>query len=102
MKSRDYEELTLRPRWRWFAHPCRDAEDGWFGPHRTIEAAVIDAVSSDDGDGGRACFVAQGRKLAKWEIEEMGVEYDWEVVSANSFVVRLPAKWEDKACQRAK
>lgn len=94
MKTNDAEQLTLRPRWRWFAHTCRDAEDGWYGPHRTIGAAVLDAVSNCD-DGYRVAFVAQGRKLSKREMDDMDVEYSWEVVSANAFEVRLPAKWED-------
>lgn len=82
--------LTLRPRHKWFGHTCREAEDGWIGPHAHIEDAVREAaLDGYDGDW-LGCWVAQGRRLRKSEREEMGVEYHWEVDTRNAIRVELP------------
>ena len=80
------ERFTLAPRHKWFAHTSKDAEDGWVGPSDTVGEAVLKAEEWF-GDEHASCFVAQGRKLKRWEIEDMEVDYDWEVESNECFEV---------------
>lgn len=83
------ERFRLKPRWRWFSASSPEAEDGWFGPHETISEAVIEFVSEYGWDV--PCFVAQGRKMTKQEIEESALEYQWEVEEPeNAMEIRLP------------
>jgi len=82
--------MKLRERHRWFASDAARNADGWFGPHRTVDAALAEAWSHF----GRAetIFVGQGRKLTKIELEEMGVEYTWEVDTSTLFEIKLRVK----------
>lgn len=85
--------FALKPGHRWFAHRCREAEDGWMGPHPTFEAAVADVITHDhDYEPGASIFVTSGRKLLKHEREEMGVEYMWECATDRAFKVFPPAR----------
>ena len=88
-EANNFRPLVRNPRHRWFAAESNRAEDGWFGPHKTIEGAAIDCLSNV---GGRVCFVTQGRKLTKAEIEETEAEYEWEVDPDSAFQIRLPNK----------
>jgi hypothetical protein len=87
------ERFKLAPRQKWFAHTSKDAECDWVGPSDTIGDAVLMADSWFE-HRNESVFVAQGRKLNKREIEEMGVDYDWEVDSAEAFEVVMPGKAE--------
>jgi hypothetical protein len=80
--------LILKPRRKWFAHVCCDAEDGWSGPHNSIDSALRVELLNCESDSYTA-YVAQGRKLTKREREEMGVDYSWEVDTKNAMEVRL-------------
>ena len=82
------DRFTLSPRNKWFVQINKDAEDGWIGPSNTIGEAVLQAEDWF-GDLHGSVFIAQGRKLLKWEIEDMEVDYDWEVESFECFEVRL-------------
>jgi hypothetical protein len=80
--------FILRPRHGWFSHADKEADSGWIGPHRSIEEAA-QACFDQDPDLKR-CYVAQGRKLRKAEIEEMGVEYAYEVDTRQTIEITLP------------
>jgi hypothetical protein len=83
------KDLRLKPRHKWFSSDSKDAENGWYGPHKTVEEAIIDCASN--WFGGEQIFIAQGYKLTKLQREEYGdPEYDWEVDSRNAFKVILP------------
>lgn len=88
-QSRDsLERLVRQPRHRWFSAPARECEDGWYGPHGTIEAAVIECASNYGREA--PMFVAQGYKITAAEREEWGAEFDWQVDAQNAIEVRLP------------
>lgn len=79
-KPRSLDALVRKPRHFWFVHEYDKAEDGWIGPHRTIDAALADGVRWF-GDEVSVLYVAQGFKMTKGEREEKGVEYTHEVDS---------------------
>ena len=81
--------LVRKPRHKWFAHTCREAESGWTGPHDHIEDALRAALLSWEADGDTA-WVTQGRKLTKLEADEIGAEYSWEVDTRNAMKFMLP------------
>ena len=82
--------LVRRPRHRWFSSQDRIGEDGWYGPHKTIEEAVMDSVSNDGCD--QTIYVAQGYRATKAEKEEWCSEFDWQVDAPNALEIRLPKK----------
>ena len=82
------DPLVRKPRHGWFAHICRTAEDGWLGPYRLMEEAARNYLL-DEPDATEV-WLAQGRKLRKWEIEEMGVDYAYEVKSETAIKLVLP------------
>lgn len=85
--------IKLKPRERWFAHRCREAEDGWCGPHKTIEAALSDIIGNDPNyEYGAPIFVAVGRRLKKEESEQFAVPYGWECDTPNALKVFPPAR----------
>lgn len=88
--------LVRKPRHKWFAHTCRDAENGWSGPHDHMEEAARAALLAWEAEGD-TCWIAQGRKLTKAEYEEQGEEYTWEVDTINAMMLRLS---HDKAKTR--
>lgn len=88
------KRLVRQPRHKWFSAPDRRCEDGWYGPHDTIEAALIECASNYGAES--PIFVAQGYKLTKAEREEWGVEFDWQCESQNAIEVRLPNEKADR------
>ena len=80
--------VVRKPRHFWFVHFYVDAEDGWRGPHRTIDAALVAGV--ERWWDAREFYIAQGRRLTKREREDMGVEYTHEVDCLNALRVELP------------
>jgi len=82
------QRMVRQPRNKWFSAPDRRCEDGWYGPHDTIEAAVIECASNYGEED--PIFVAQGYKMTKSEREDWGVEFDWQVDSQNAIEVKLP------------
>lgn len=85
----DITPLLRKPRRKWFAHTCKDAENGWSGPHDHIEDAARAALLAWEAEGD-TCWIAQGRKLTKSEYEEQGAEYTWEVDTLNAMRLVLP------------
>ncbi len=83
------DSLVRKPRHKWFAHTCRDAESGWTGPHDHIEDALRAALFAWEADGDTA-WVTQGRKLTKLEADEIGAEYSWEVDARNAMKFMIP------------
>jgi hypothetical protein len=82
------DPLVRKPRHGWFAHVCLDAEDGWLGPYRLMEEAARTVLL--DEPHATEVWLAQGRKLRKHEIEEMGVGYTYEVDTRQSLKLVLP------------
>jgi hypothetical protein len=80
--------IVRKPGHFWFVHYYVEAEDGWRGPHRTIDAALL-AGAERWGDAG-TFYVAQGRRLSKREREDVGVEYTHGVDCPNALCVELP------------
>lgn len=66
------QHLVRQPRHKWFSAPDRKCEDGWYGPHETIEAAVIECANNYGTES--PIFVGQGYKLTKSEREDWGAE----------------------------
>jgi hypothetical protein len=89
MNKFDLKLLRRKPRHRWFSAPSRENEDGWFGPHKTIEAAVIECACNRESDDERI-FVGQGYRLNARERDERGAEYNWEVDVKNAVEIILP------------
>jgi hypothetical protein len=85
----DLQPLVRKPRRKWFAHTCKDAENGWSGPHDHMEDAARAALLAWESEGD-TCWIAQGRKLTKAEYEEQGAEYTWEVDTLNAIKLVLP------------
>lgn len=84
--ERPLHRLVRKPRHKWFSAPDRNCDSGWFGPHDTIEAAVIECVSNYEGP----VFVGQGYKITNAEREDIGALYYWQVDTQNAIEVRLP------------
>ena len=82
------KRLVRQPRHKWFSAPDRRCEDGWYGPHDTMEAAIIECASNYGTE--HPIFVAQGYKLTKAERKDWGVEFDWQCESQNALEVRFP------------
>jgi hypothetical protein len=95
----DASQYKRKPRHKWFSQCSRDADSGWIGPCDTIEEAVerFWAANGDviPHDAKPICYVAQGRKMTKVEIEEFGDDFTWQVETRNAFAVLLPpgATW---------
>lgn len=85
------EALVLKPRHKWFAHTCKQAENGWSGPHAHMEQAAQAALLAWEAEGD-TCWIAQGRKLTKSEVEECGAEYTWEVDTIHAMMLKLPTR----------
>jgi hypothetical protein len=68
--------LKLKPRYRWFSNTSPDADEGWFGPHKTIEAAVTECVNDNSA---QEVFVGQGYRMTKAEREDWNVDFEWQV-----------------------
>lgn len=86
------EKILLKTRHKWFSQ--HEADESWYGPWNTIEAALLEAASEWSEDA--PIRIAQGRKLTKYEIEEWGPDYLWEVDAANAFIVHLPISFFKK------
>ncbi len=84
--SEDLSRFVRRPRHKWFSAPDRRCEDGWYGPHDTIEAAARECASNC-GAGG-PIFVGQGYRITKAEREEWGAEFDYQVDTENAIEIR--------------
>lgn len=82
--------LIRRKRHRWFSAPDRRCEDGWYGPHKTIEDAARECFINRTSETGERIFVAQGYRMNKEEREEYGVDFDWQVDSLNALEIVLP------------
>ncbi len=70
----------------WFAVASEaDGEDGWFGPHKTKEAAVRDMLSNWIGDPLTQCLVARGHLVTPetdpelYDGDDCMSEWDWQV-----------------------
>lgn len=97
-RARDHLERVVRR--RWFAQLCLEAEDGWAGPFKTIDEA-LDATLRDEewwDDHSHPVYITTGRKLRKAEIEEMGVDYAWEVDIDRAWAIKR-AKPSNKGTQ---
>ncbi len=71
--------LKLKRRHRWFSHYCLAADDGFYGPHKTIEAAISEVICAHGADEtGPQIYVFQGYKMTKAERDEWGAEFDWQ------------------------
>lgn len=88
------ERFTLAPRHAWFANISMDAEDGWVGPCKTVGEAVLQAEQWW-GDLHASVFIAQGRKLKKWELEELEVEFQYLVEAPCAFEVVISPNTKD-------
>jgi hypothetical protein len=82
------EAVVRQPKERWFVHHMDDAEDGWNGPHATIDAALKEG--SDWWPDADVLYVAKGRKSTKAEREDTGCDYAWHVDLQNALSVYLP------------
>lgn len=89
IQKNKYIFLIHKSRHKWFSSTSRMADNGWFGPCDTMEQAIFECFSSDDYNDG-ICYVGQGHKLTKEEIEEMCVDYNWEVDTENAIEIRVP------------
>jgi len=76
--------LIRRPRHKWFSCSDRECDDGWWGAHKTVEAAARECYCNN---GSERIFVAQGRRLRQ---DEMYSECTWKVDAANAFEIILP------------
>ena len=83
----DMSNLKLKKRHKWFSAGHREVEEGWYGPHKTVESAVLEYAGHEGSS--EPIFVAQGRRTLKSEREEMGVEFAWFVDTNSAFEVRL-------------
>lgn len=86
----DLNRFSKKPRHKWFSASDRRADEGWYGPHNTIESALLEFASEYGHDV--PCFVAQGYKLTKAELEDLGVDYEWEVSASDAIEIRLPSE----------
>ena len=92
------ERFARKPRHRWFSAPSSECEDGWYGPHKTMEDAIIECAINRESDDERI-FVGQGYRLTKREKEELGAEFDWQVDVKNAVEIRLPRPpFQDAVC----
>ena len=82
--------LIRRKRHRWFSAPSRRCEDGWYGPHKTIEDAARECFINRGMEDGERIFVAQGYRMNKDEREEYGADFDWQVDSLSALEIVLP------------
>jgi hypothetical protein len=80
------QPLVLQPRHKWFSSYDNLCDDGWWGPHDTVEAAALECYCKNSSE---RIFVAQGRKLTKAELEDLGVEYTWEVEVQHAFEIKM-------------
>lgn len=80
----NFSSLQLKPRHKWFAHYSLAADDGYYGPHNTIEPAIAEVLANHGIDEtGRSVYVFQGYKMTKKEQEEWGMEYEWQCDTEN-------------------
>ena len=80
--------MKLKPRHGWFSSVDKDACDGWYGPHKTIQDAVNECLDFSSVDSGIPVYVAQGRRLTKDELGDMDVDFTWEVDTREMLEVR--------------
>lgn len=95
--------MKLKPRHRWFASTDKDACEGWYGPHKTIEAAFNDCQDQELPDQSFPIYVAQGRKMTKADLEEEemeDVDFEWLVDTKEVFEIRLLKRNDEiRECQ---
>lgn len=89
------QRFVKKPRHKWFSAPNRCECEGWFGPHDTIETAIIECASNYGRE--YPIYVAQGYRITKAERDVWGVEFDWQVESQNAIEVRLPENQREMA-----
>ena len=88
-KEINLDALRIKPRHKWFSHTDEQAENGWLGPHKHIEDAAKAALLTWESEGD-TCWIAQGRKMTKAEMQESGDDYAWEVDVFNAMMLKLP------------
>jgi len=77
--------LILKPGQRWFSSDSPKSDDGWFGPHKTVEKAALECASVQGCNF--QIFVARGFKLKK---AEQCAGWEWQVDVKNAFEIILP------------
>ena len=82
------DPVVRQPKERWFVHHMHDAEDGWQGPHATIDAALKEGV--DWWPDTDRLYVAKGRRSTKAEREDTGCDYRWHVDIQHALEIYLP------------
>lgn len=83
----DISQFKLKPRHRWFSQVAPDADEGWYGPHKTIEDAFIECLSNRESDP-TIVYIGQGHKMTKQECDDWGVDFSWEVDTRNLIKVQ--------------
>ena len=88
--NRSCGSMQRMGRRRWFAHLCLYAEDGWAGPFKTIDEAIGATLKDEEwwDIHIHPIYITTGRKLSKAEIEEMGVDYAWEVATDEAWAIK--------------
>lgn len=82
--------MKLKPRHRWFASTDVEAIEGWWGPCKTIEAAVNDCIDGDLADTSFPIYVAQGYNLTKQEREDWcDDDVTWQVDTREYLEIRI-------------
>lgn len=84
------QAIVRKPRHRWFVHHIHDAEDNWRGPFCTIDAALAEGI--DWWPEADVLFVAQGHRTTRAEREEWGVDFAWQIDTAEAIRAELPNK----------
>jgi hypothetical protein len=81
---------------KWFSNRCDDAEEGWDGPHKHIEDALAAIVEDPECECGMPIYVRRGRKMKKAEMEEWGVEFQWQCDGPSIVASQLSPESEAK------
>ena len=89
MKKEPIDALKRMKHHQWFSAARVDTDEGWWGPHRTIEDAALEALCSGYCDDSE-CYVTTGYKKNKEEREEYDDDFDWMIDSATAFKITLP------------
>lgn len=82
--------LIRKPRHKWFAGTDRQQEDGWLGPHNTIEEAILEQACDPFFEISSPIWIAQGRKMTKEELDEFDAGFTWTVDTKNAIKIYLP------------